>query len=175
MDTVITFGDIKTPIGRVRAVMTPRGLGYLSLPSEPAGECEKWLNRWFPRADQVWDDKPFQELQAQLTGYFAGELRQFNLPLDLRGTPFQLQVWRALQSLEYGKVCSYAQIAAAIGRPKAVRAVGGANGANPVPIIVPCHRVIASDGTLGGYSSGLEMKRSLLKLEGVSGLKGIAI
>ena len=89
----------------------------------------------------------------------------FDLPLDIYGTPFQQSVWTLLQDIPYGETRSYAQIAAALGRPKAVRAVGQANGANPLPIIIPCHRVIQTDGSLGGYGGGLAIKRALLALE----------
>ena len=101
----------------------------------------------------------------QLREYFAGTRRKFAVSLDLDGTEFQQQAWAAMCSIRYGHTLSYAQQAKAIGKPKAVRAVGSANGANPVPIIVPCHRVIASDGSLGGYALGLAMKRYLLALE----------
>ena len=101
----------------------------------------------------------------QLREYFAGTRRTFTVSLDLDGTEFQQQAWAAMCSIRYGHTLSYAQQAKAIGKPKAVLAVGSANGANPVPIIVPCHRVIASDGSLGGYALGLAMKRYLLALE----------
>ena len=101
----------------------------------------------------------------QLREYFAGRRTEFTVPLDLDGTEFQQRAWAAMCGIRYGHTLSYAQQAKAIGKPKAVRAVGSANGANPVPIIVPCHRVIASDGSLGGYALGLTMKRYLLALE----------
>ena len=105
------------------------------------------------------------ESVRQLRAYLAGELREFSLPLDLQGTPFQLRVWRELQTIPFGESRSYSQIAQAIGAPRAVRAVGAANGANPVAIIVPCHRVIGSSGKLTGYGGGLPLKRRLLDLE----------
>ena len=101
----------------------------------------------------------------ELEEYFAGRRREFTLPLDLRGTPFQLAVWNGLAQIPYGTTCSYADLARQIGRPRAHRAVGAANGANPVPIVLPCHRVIASGGGIGGYSGGLETKRRLLAFE----------
>ena len=101
-----------------------------------------------------------------MRAYFAGKLRAFDLPLDLGGTPFQLRVWHELERIPYGETRSYLQIAAAIGAPKAVRAVGAANGANPIPIVVPCHRVIGSGGKLVGYGGGLPLKKRLLTLEG---------
>jgi methylated-DNA-[protein]-cysteine S-methyltransferase len=110
-------------------------------------------------------DPTLQESARQLTAYFAGNLREFDLPLDLQGTDFQLRVWRQLENIPFGEVRSYAQIAAAIGSPNAVRAVGAANGANPIPIVVPCHRVIGSSGKLVGYGGGLPLKKRLLELE----------
>ncbi|MCK7597752.1 methylated-DNA--[protein]-cysteine S-methyltransferase [Microbulbifer sp. CAU 1566] len=102
----------------------------------------------------------------QLAAYFAGERQSFDLPLDAAGTPFQQSVWRALCAIPYGETRSYRELAEAIGNPKAVRAVARANGANPLSIVVPCHRVIGADGTLTGYAGGLEMKARLLVLEG---------
>ena len=103
--------------------------------------------------------------QRQLEEYFRGERTRFDLPLQPKGTPFQLAVWRALTEIPYGETASYGDVARAVGRPKAFRAVGMANHCNPIPIIVPCHRVIGSDGRLTGYAGGLEIKRALLELE----------
>jgi methylated-DNA-[protein]-cysteine S-methyltransferase len=108
------------------------------------------------------------ETKQQLEQYFAGKRATFDVALDLVGTEFQLQAWRALCRIPFGKTISYGQQAKNIKNPKAFRAVGSANGKNPIPIIVPCHRVVASDGSLGGYSLGLKMKKQLLALEGVS-------
>jgi methylated-DNA-[protein]-cysteine S-methyltransferase len=107
----------------------------------------------------------------ELEEYFAGDRRQFTFQLDLRGTEFQLACWRALQAIPYGETRTYADIARAVGRPQGFRAVGLANNRNPVAIVVPCHRVIASDGSLCGYGGGLDVKRKLLQLEGA--LSGI--
>jgi O-6-methylguanine DNA methyltransferase len=102
----------------------------------------------------------------QLEEYFAGERREFSFPIDLRGTDFQLACWRALQQIPYGQTRTYGDIARAVGRPQGFRAVGMANNRNPVAIVIPCHRVIAADGTLCGYGGGLDVKRRLLELEG---------
>lgn len=102
----------------------------------------------------------------ELEQYFAGNRREFSFPLDLRGTEFQLACWNALLAIPYGETRTYADIARALGRPQGFRAVGMANNRNPVAIVVPCHRVIASDGTLCGYGGGLDVKRKLLELEG---------
>jgi O-6-methylguanine DNA methyltransferase len=107
-----------------------------------------------------------QPFVRELEEYFAGHRRQFSFPLDLRGTDFQLACWRALVAIPYGETRSYADIARAVGRPTGFRAVGMANNRNPVAIVVPCHRVIASDGSLCGYGGGLDLKRKLLELEG---------
>lgn len=107
----------------------------------------------------------FAEVIRQLQAYFGGELKQFDLPLAMEGTEFQLRVWKELRTIPYGKTISYAQLAGRIGNPKAGRAVGLANGSNPIPIIVPCHRVIGSDGSLTGFGGGLSTKRKLLELE----------
>jgi methylated-DNA-[protein]-cysteine S-methyltransferase len=103
---------------------------------------------------------------SELEEYFAGKRREFSFPLDLRGTDFQLACWRALLAIPYGETRSYAAIARAVGKANAFRAVGMANNRNPIAIVVPCHRVIASDGTLCGYGGGLDVKRKLLELEG---------
>jgi methylated-DNA-[protein]-cysteine S-methyltransferase len=105
------------------------------------------------------------EAEAQLCAYFAGELRRFELPLAPRGTAFQLSVWDALLEIPYGATTSYSELAATIGRPSACRAVGAANGRNPLAVIVPCHRVIGAAGALTGYGGGLERKRMLLAME----------
>jgi methylated-DNA-[protein]-cysteine S-methyltransferase len=106
-----------------------------------------------------------REAVGQLRAYFEGALREFTLPLDLQGTPFQLRVWRELQTIPFGEFRTYSGIAQAIGAPRAMRAVGAANGANPVAIVVPCHRVIGSGGKLVGYGGGLPLKKRLLDLE----------
>lgn len=112
------------------------------------------------------DPERCAHVAAQLDEYFAGRRRSFDLTLSPRGTEFQQRVWRALCAIPYGAVRNYGDIARAIGQPSASRAVGRANGCNPLPIVVPCHRVIASNGTIGGYSGGLAIKHRLLALEG---------
>jgi len=119
------------------------------------------------RSDWHGGDSPvLQAAEAQLREYFAGERRAFDLPLAPRGTPFQLQVWQALAGIPYGSTVSYAQLAQAVGNPEAMRAVGAANGRNPLPIVLPCHRVIGADGALVGFGGGLPVKHQLLRLEG---------
>ena len=111
--------------------------------------------------------RPLEEAVTQLEEYFEGERTEFDLPLEVAGTGFQRDVWLALSEIPYGKTVSYGELAEMVGRPKAFRAVGQANGSNPIPIVLPCHRVVASGGRIGGYGGGLPMKRRLLALEGV--------
>ena len=116
------------------------------------------------------DEQRCEDVVRQLEEYFLGKRRDFDLGLAPRGTAFQLAVWRELQRIPYGATISYAELARRIRRPAAVRAVGAANGANPIPIVIPCHRVIGSDGTLTGYGGGLDKKRALLALEQPQGM-----
>ena len=116
-------------------------------------------------ADAVRDAAPLRAARRELEEYFAGERREFSLALEPAGTPFQMRVWQALRAIPYGETISYLELARRVESPRAFRAVGQANGHNPISIIVPCHRVIAADGSLGGYGGGLERKRFLLALE----------
>jgi methylated-DNA-[protein]-cysteine S-methyltransferase len=118
-----------------------------------------------PQSDWIDDKTPFRETIRQLQAYFGGELQEFDLPLVLEGTPFQLLVWQSLRAIPYGKTITYGQLAKQVGQPHAARAVGLANGSNPIPIIVPCHREIGSNGNLTGYGGGLSIKQKLLSLE----------
>jgi methylated-DNA-[protein]-cysteine S-methyltransferase len=118
-----------------------------------------------PKPNWVEDRGPFKEVIRQLEAYFEGKLQEFDLPVVLDGTEFQLLVWRNLRKIPYGETVSYGQLARRIGSPDAARAVGLANGSNPIPIIVPCHRVIGSNGDLTGFGGGLPLKKKLLALE----------
>ncbi len=151
-----------TPIGRIFLAGHQDKLKYLVF------DHEKSIRRHaLPKDGWEENDRPFADTIRQLTAYFAGKLTQFDLPADGDGTPFQQSVWQALRDVPYGQTCSYGDIAQAIGKPKASRAVGMANGRNPISIIVPCHRIIGGNGSLVGYGGGLERKSTLLKLEGV--------
>jgi methylated-DNA-[protein]-cysteine S-methyltransferase len=123
-----------------------------------------------PGKDEVWIESPehLHPYTSQLEAYFRGELRDFTFELELVGTQFQKDCWQALLRIPYGKTCSYAEIARAIGRPNAFRAVGQANHDNPIAIVVPCHRVLGANGTLTGYGGGLSTKEKLLRLEGAT-------
>lgn len=148
-----SWTEMNTPVGRVRITGGDKGLIELSFvrkKSTPKGALHPVV----------------KTAKRQLEEYFKGKRKSFKIPLDLRGTPFQKKVWKTLLRIPYGKTKSYGEIARAVGNPGAARAVGSANGRNPVAIIVPCHRVIRSGGGLGGYSAGLSKKRVLLDLEG---------
>lgn len=121
------------------------------------------------RPDESWEqsDRPFKEAIRQLNAYFNGKLTEFDLPLVPEGTAFQRKVWRALQAIPYGETISYGELARRIRQPTASRAVGAANGQNPIPVIIPCHRVIGANGSLTGFGGGLPIKQKLLALEGV--------
>lgn len=148
---------LTTPIGEL---LLAGDDDALSLVGFPEGKM-----RYDPEADWIFNEKPFVAVRQQLTEYFNGERTEFDLPLHLTGTEFQLLVLEELKRIPYGTTTSYGDIAQRIGRPKAVRAVGAANGRNPIPIIVPCHRVIGSGGDLTGFGGGLGTKEALLRLE----------
>ena len=145
-------------------------LGEITLLANDQGLAGAWFETHTTKANSLGEFSTthpvLSETVAQLEGYFNGSLTQFNLPLAANGTAFQQSVWRALTEIPFGRSASYAELATLIQNPKAVRAVGAANGKNPISIIVPCHRVIGSNGTLTGYAGGLERKLWLLKHEG---------
>ena len=161
----LTTCVVRTPYGWIELSASPRGLtstvlprtanGPAKSPSQQRSEVNRQAARWLNQARR--------ELQA----YFLGKSKSFTCPVDLSGaTPFQRAVWRATAQVPYGRVRSYQWIAAKLGAPRSARAVGNALGANPVPLLIPCHRIVAGDASLGGFSCGLPWKRRLLKLEG---------
>lgn len=151
------YDSIGSPIGPILLTATDSGLSGLFMENHRGGPD--------PQPDWIHDPARLASVAQQLDRYFAGELRKFDVTLDLHGTPFQLEVWKGLCTIPFGETASYRDLAAAIGKWAAVRAVGTANGRNPVSIIVPCHRVIGSDGSLTGYGGGLDRKRFLLDHE----------
>ena len=155
---ILYWHEIDSPVGRLLLAGDGRSLIQVCFQSGPRPL----------RAPDGWraDAAPFRPVITQLGEYFTGGRRKFDLPLAPQGTEFQRQVWRALTEIPYGKTISYGELATRIGNPSASRAVGLANGANPLPIIVPCHRVIGADGSLTGFGGGLPIKRKLLALEG---------
>lgn len=164
VDQVYT-APLDSPIGALRLASTNSGLLYVELPHASGRGLSGFLRQRMRGAEVGEGYAPNQQAARQIVEYLEGKRKVFELPLDLRGTPFQLEVWDALRRIPYGETRSYAQIAALLGRANAVRAVGSANGANPISLVVPCHRVINSDGKLGGYAGGLNVKARLLAME----------
>jgi len=156
MDNARYYDTIQSPIGDLMLISDGKALTGLYMNNE------KHLGR---RAMAIPDKKMLKHPREQLQAYLAGELREFELPLAAEGTPFQQRVWRALCDIPYGETISYGELARRIGQPKAARAVGLANGQNPISIVVPCHRVIGANGALTGYGGGLDRKRWLLAHE----------
>ncbi len=152
--------EVDTPIGPLLLAGTARGLSCVGFQAGPR------VMR--PHPGWVRSAEPFSAAASQLALYFAGSLREFHLNLAPQGTPFQRAVWEALLRIPYGETLSYGELARRLGHPHGARAVGLANGANPLPVIVPCHRVIGADGTLTGFGGGLPIKRALLALEGAA-------
>jgi methylated-DNA-[protein]-cysteine S-methyltransferase len=150
---------VATPVGTLRLVAGERGLAAILWENDRPGRVALGEVVDHP------DDPILRETQRQLREYFTGKRWQFDVPLDLQGTEFQKKVWRALLAIPFGETRSYAQLAAQIGSPAAVRAVGAANGRNPLSIVVPCHRVVGANGELTGFAGGLEVKAKLLAME----------
>ena len=151
------YTTIESPVGPLLLAGGDEGLSLISFQASTRAES--------PEPAWTLDATPFTQAVSQLQAYFAGELEEFDLPLSPRGTDFQLSVWAALRDIPFGETISYGELARRIGNPNASRAVGLANGSNPIPIIIPCHRVIGSNGKLTGYGGGLPIKEKLLALE----------
>jgi methylated-DNA-[protein]-cysteine S-methyltransferase len=151
------YTQIESPLGPLLLAADDSGLRHILFSSQAQP----------PRPDPTWREEaaPLTETIRQLQAYFSGDLENFNLPLAPEGTPFQMDVWQRLCDIPYGQTISYGELARRIGNPKASRAVGLANGSNPIPIVIPCHRVIGSNGKLTGYGGGLPIKEKLLALE----------
>ncbi len=161
----LAFEFCTTPYGDMVAAATDAGLCRLLPPGDTLESLFTWAARHLPGVEPVHRSGAAGELRAQIDAYFAGALHDFDLPLDLRGTPFQRAVWREVCAIPYGETRSYVEIARAVGKPAAARAVGAANAINPLCLIIPCHRVIGADGTLKGYAGGVLNRRILLGLE----------
>ena len=153
---MICYQYLNTLVGKLLICGTEKGITQISFPKGKNYE-----------PDKMWKENPdcFKEAVRQLELYFNGKLRHFSLPIILKGTGFQLKVWNILKDIPYGRTVSYKDVAEKTGSPKAARAVGGAVGKNPIPIIIPCHRVIGSDGNMVGFGGGLDVKNTLLGLE----------
>lgn len=158
--TRTSYTYIDSPLGEILVAAQGSGLSLISF--QRGSRARRHEDDW------VQESRPFRQVAAQLGAYFAGRLDRFDLELSPEGTPFQKRVWKQLAKIPYGETISYGQLARRIRQPTASRAVGAANGANPLPIVLPCHRVIGSSGKLVGYGGGLSIKRQLLRLEGAA-------
>lgn len=157
MAEAVFYSQMQSPVGLLLLAATEKGLYRLQF--DAAVPAVSTAMMWIKSPDRL------RECERQLGAYFQGELREFTLPLDLRGTPFQIRCWETLRRIPYGATWTYRQLADAVNSPHGFRAVGQANHNNPVAIIVPCHRVIGTNGTLTGYGGGLNVKERLLRLE----------
>lgn len=161
----LAVGMVKTPWGKILLAATPQGIVRIGLPGETNIGFFASLRKTFPRAKAINGGAIIRQAAKQLSEYFAGKRTGFTFPIQLHTTPFQTRVLKQLQKIKYGKTHSYGDIAVKVGNRKASRAVGQVCGSNPLPIVIPCHRIIATDGSLGGFGGGLKMKTALLALE----------
>jgi O-6-methylguanine DNA methyltransferase len=161
----IYYAGLDTPLGTMWAAASEKGYVQFNMSNNRDGFMNELRARI--KAEYVEEPSRFNSLKAELDRYFKGEKLVFKGPFDMRGTLFQVEVWKAIYSIPYGKLISYGGIAEQIGRPKAVRAVGNAVGDNPLGLIVPCHRVVWGNGGIGGFTGGLDWKRKLLAREGI--------
>ncbi|MGA9117912.1 MAG: methylated-DNA--[protein]-cysteine S-methyltransferase [Bacteroidota bacterium] len=158
--------SFESKIGLIYIASTDKGVCKVSVPKQSKRDFLRWLRENFDDSEVVDNKSKNRDVIDQLNRYFNGRLAKFTLPIDLLGTPFQQRVWRELSKISYGTTITYKQLAKRLGTSKGFQAVGRANAANPVPIIIPCHRVVGANGSLVGYASGIKTKEFLLRLEG---------
>jgi methylated-DNA-[protein]-cysteine S-methyltransferase len=165
--TSLYYAETDSVIGPLTVIATENGICRLDFGSveDILPSLQAWMAKHFIKGDLVHSPEYLADAVSQLNAFFAGNLHEFNIPFDLYGTVFQKKVWTQLTKIPYGTTCSYKEVAQGIGAPKAVRAVGSANNQNPVPVFIPCHRVIGSNGALVGYGGGLDKKEILLSIE----------
>ncbi|RPI26478.1 MAG: methylated-DNA--[protein]-cysteine S-methyltransferase [Acidobacteria bacterium] len=156
---------VDTPIGRVQVAGTPEGICRICFPTESPEQWYRWFDRYFSKLPLDGAHPIIDQCVSEITEYFGRKRQSFEVPVDLRGTDFQLRVWRELMSIPFGATISYGELARRVGKPGGARAIGNAAGSNPVPIIIPCHRVIGHDQGLVGFGGGLSVKEQLLELE----------
>ncbi len=159
----IKYYDFSTPIGKMFIFFSNKGIVYLSLPNNRKDDIVDYVKKKYGATEEV--ERNQYDFHKQIIKYLKGQLKELSLPLDLQGTEFQKKVWKELLNIPYGEIRTYKDIAKSIGNPKGYRAVGGALNKNPIPIIVPCHRVVGSKGQLVGFAGGLNLKQKLLELE----------
>ncbi|MEJ2079454.1 MAG: methylated-DNA--[protein]-cysteine S-methyltransferase [Acidobacteriota bacterium] len=162
----LAFRRLQTGIGELLVAAHDRGICRIGFPAEMAGGWFPWFDRHYSLVPHAGDHPWLRTFERQLREYLARQRRGFTIPIDLKGTSFQLQVWERFLKIPYGSTVSYGEVARELGRPSASRAVGAAAASNPIPILVPCHRVTGSTGRLVGFGGGLELKEKLLSIEG---------
>jgi len=165
-EKIINITEVEFSPGRFRLAASDQGLCYLAFPKHTEASFYNWIQQWCPNYEIVEDETPFQTVVEQLNDYFLGQLKTFTIPLDVRATPFHQKVLNLVAAIEFGKTRTYGDISDELELVNGARAVGSANGANPIPVIIPCHRVIGAEGKLTGFGGGLPLKCELLKLEG---------
>lgn len=163
---MIYYTAFNSPIGKIFIAKSKKGVCRIGLPGETKESFLNWIQRYASGEDSVEDSAILSSEVVELKRYFAGDLTEFSFSVDLIASPFRQKVLAMVRKIPYGTTASYKEIAERMGTPSAVRAVGNANAHNPIPIVIPCHRVIAHDGSLGGYGAGIELKGQLLELEG---------
>jgi O-6-methylguanine DNA methyltransferase len=157
---------LKTEIGELLVAAGPKGICRISFPAGLSGKWYPWFDRYFSKVPRRGNHPIIQELEYQIREYLVKNRRSFDLPIDLRGTEFQIRVWKRLLEIPYGSISTYGEIAKEMGLRGGGRAVGNASAANPIPIVIPCHRLVGHSGHLVGFGGGLELKEYLLELEG---------
>lgn len=162
----VVYARLDSPVGTVWIASTGVGVCKISLGAERSGAFLSWISEHIGPGESWEDPELMSSATSQLAEYFSGTRQTFDLPLDVRGTSFQRAVWSQVILIPYGATASYGDIAQLVGKPKASRTVGSAVGANPLPIVIPCHRVVGSGGSLVGFGAGLDVKETLLRLEG---------
>lgn len=166
----MNYAVFESPFGRIYVAATEKGIKYIALTPEQWEEIRR-------KGGEMEEGGPLCDQAVQeLTEYFSGQRQEFSLPLDIEGTEFRQQVWQALCAIPYGETRNYLDVAKVVGNPQGCRAVGQANKANPLPLVIPCHRVVGKDGSLTGYmgKNGLHIKKYLLSLEQGSGMEGLS-
>ena len=161
----IHYYMFKSRVGSLGLATSSKGLAFIALPNESKKAFTDRIKKQLPKCELVEDEKANKGAFGQIEKYLKGSLKKFDLRLDIQGTPFQQKVLKQVAKIPYGKTKTYGEIAQAVGSPKAFRAVGSANAKNNLPLVIPCHRVVATTG-MGGYGGGIKMKKSLLELEG---------
>lgn len=161
----IYYGKIVNEIGEIYIASTDKGLSYVGSPNEGLEQLKKWFDKSQSNIAFLKDEEKIGQYTLQISDYLNGQRKEFDIVIDVKGTPFQEMVWHELRNIPYGETASYSDIADKIGKPKAVRAVGRAIGANPLLMVIPCHRVVAKNGNLTGFRGGMLMKEKLLEME----------